>query len=294
MGSQSRFRFQVQQRNIMSRTTLHLAVFALVCHMIIEHGWARTAHDCFFVDGKALCGEEGQLAREQQRLSIEAKLRERQFKADQGELPQGDDPRFESRVAFTGSADTNENGNARPEKGQARPLPTPCPLEETTTTTTTTTTTLPPCPVTTTTTTTLPPCPLTTTTEAATTTTEAPLSPCERARQEALLRNNNNPYVMMADQPIAEAVFMDQDRGQIINQERPAFTQLTTDTQDAPILSDSMMGSRMPDTVRGTRGLSLYRTFMEPERSFGLGQTSHQGQVSNIGNAYDDQDFEYY
>ena len=54
---------------------------------------------------------------------------ERQLKADQGELPQGDDPRFESRVAFTGRANTNEKGNARPEKGQARPLPTPCPLE---------------------------------------------------------------------------------------------------------------------------------------------------------------------
>ena len=58
----------------MSHQTLLLAVFALVCHMSIELGWARSAHDCFFVDGKALCGEEGQLAREQQRLSIEAKL----------------------------------------------------------------------------------------------------------------------------------------------------------------------------------------------------------------------------
>jgi len=271
MGSQSRFRFQVQQRNIMSRTTLHLAVFALVCHMIIEHGWARTAHDCFFVDGKALCGEEGQLAREQQRLSIEAKLRERQFKADQGELPQGDDPRFESRVAFTGSADTNEKGNARPEKGQARPLPTPCPLEETTTTTTTTTTTLPPCPVT-------------------TTTTEAPLSPCEQARrQQELMRNN--PYVMMADQPVAEATTMEQDGGRIMNQERPAFTQ-----QDAPVLSESMTGSRMPDVIRGSRGLSLYRSFMpafmETERSFGR-PASHQGQVSNR-DVNDDEDFEFY
>ena len=95
-------------------------------------------------------------------------------------------------MAFTGRANTNEKGNARPEKGQARPLPTPCPLEETTTTTTTTTTTLPPCPLT-------------------TTTTEAPpaLSPCEqRRREEELMRNN--PYVMMADQPIAEATTMEE------------------------------------------------------------------------------------
>merc|ERR1719431_1494363 len=259
---------------MMSRQTLLLAAFALICHMVIEHGWARTAHDCFFVDGKALCGEEGQLAREQQRLSIEAKLKERQFKADLGELPQGDDPRFESRVAFTGRADTNEKGNAKTRKGQARPLPTPCPLEETTTTTTT----LPPCPLT------------TTTTEATTTTTETPLSPCEQARrQNELMRNN--PYVMMADQPVADAIIMNLDGGRIMNQERPVFTQLTTEEQDGPILSESMMGSRLPDTVRGSsRGrLSLYHTFMEPERSFGR-PTSHQGQVSNRGNVNDDPD----
>lgn len=264
----------------MLRQTLLLAVFALICNMVIERAFARTAHDCFFVDGKALCGEEGQLAREQQRLSIEAKLRERQFKADIGELPQGDDPRFESRVAFTGRANTNEKGNARPEKGQARPLPTPCPLEETTTTTTTTT--LPPCPLT------------TTTTEATTTTTEAPLSPCEQARrQNEIMRNN--PYVMMADQPVAEAIIMNQDEGRAMNQERPAFTQLTTEEQDAPILSESMMGSRLPDTVRGSnRGrLSLYHTFMEPERSFGR-PTSHQGQVSNRANVNDDPDYGSY
>ena len=129
--------------------------------------------------------------------------RERQLKADQGELPQGDDPRFESRVAFTGNANTNEKGNARPEKGQARPMPTPCPLEQTTTTTTTTTTPPPPppCPPPTTT---PPPCPLMTTT-----TTEAPLSPCEQARRQAEIMRNN-PYVMMADQPIAEATIMEE------------------------------------------------------------------------------------
>merc|ERR1719367_1333341 len=123
----------------MSRSTLRLVTMAMIFIVEEQKVLARTAHDCFFVDGKALCGEEGRLAREQQRLSIQAILTERQLKADQGELPQGDDPRFESRVAFTGRANTNEKGNARPEKGQARPLPTPCPLEEPTTTTTTTT-----------------------------------------------------------------------------------------------------------------------------------------------------------
>ena len=98
-------------------------------------------------------------------------------------------------------------GNARPEKGQARPAPTPCPLA--TTTTTTTTTTKPPCPLATTTT--PPPCPLAT--------TEAPLSPCEKYRLEqeekhrqAQEKLRSNAYVMgiRNDQPYAEQGFVDQ------------------------------------------------------------------------------------
>ena len=42
-----------------------------------------------------------------------------------------------------------------------------------------------------------------------TTTTEAPLSPCEQARrQNEIMRNN--PYVMMADQPVAQATTMEE------------------------------------------------------------------------------------
>ena len=44
-----------------------------------------------------------------------------------------------------------------------------------------------------------------------TTTTEAPLSPCEQARrQNEIMRNN--PYVMMADQPEAQATTMEEVR----------------------------------------------------------------------------------
>ena len=49
-------------------------VMAFICHFAIERSSARTAPTCFFVDGKALCGEEGELAREQQRKTLEAKL----------------------------------------------------------------------------------------------------------------------------------------------------------------------------------------------------------------------------
>ena len=79
-----------------------------------------------------------------------------------------------------------------------------------------------------------------------------------------------------------------------MNQQRPAFTQLSMGVQDAPIQSESMMGSRMPVAIHGTRGLSLYRTFMDPERNFGR-PTSNQGQISNQANDDDnEQDFDFY
>ena len=56
------------------------------------------------------------------------------------------------------------------------------------------------------------------------------------------------------------------------------------------------MGSRLPDSVRGTntRGrLSLYQTFMQPERSFGhQQQRPGHGQPLNLANG--DQDYGMY
>lgn len=186
------------------------------------------------------------------------------MKADRGELPQGDDPRFESRVAFTGRADTNEKGQPRPEKGQPRPPPCPPP----TTTTTTTTTTEPPCPL--------------------ATTTQKPLTPCELAR----MRQNN--YVMH-DQPLADQPQADQPI-----EDRP---QLRTVATEAPVVEDSqpstassMMNSRMPDYARNANwgGLRLYHTFQDPVYS-NSGSTANNNPAStrnNINN--DDEEYGFY
>ena len=66
--------------------------------------------------------------------------------------------------------------------------------------------------------------------------------------------------------------------------------------EDAPIISDSMMGSRLPDSVRGSnRGrLSLYHTFMEPERSFGNPSSpQNRDQPSNLANNATPQELDY-
>jgi len=88
-------------------------ILATACYLATDESWARStaSHSCFFHDGKTLCGEEAELARNEVAEDLKRTMLEQQRKADHGELPQGDDPRFESRasrVAFTGRANTNE------------------------------------------------------------------------------------------------------------------------------------------------------------------------------------------
>merc|ERR1719420_1570834 len=207
---------------------------------------AKIQHDCYLVDGKALCGPEGDLARRQNEEAIALLMAEQQLKADTGDLPQGDDPRFESRqsrVAFTGRADTNEKGQPRPEKGQARPQPTtppPCPPP---------TTTPPPCP-TTTTTTTPPPCPRQTTPSPCA--ARRTLTPCE----EEMMRRN--AYSMQGDQGYDMMVA-----------DEPVPPQVSTDSPEAVILNSmpqSFMRSLLPDSARSrsTPQFSHYHSFSEP------------------------------
>ena len=144
-------------------------------------------------------------------------------------------------------------GNARPEKGQARPAPTPCPLA--TTTTTTTTTTKPPCPL--------------------ATTTPKPLTPCEKYRleQEALRSQN---YVMH-DQPMADQPMVADDPAQLmaVQEEDPIAPQASFDYSrgDSESLSNAnaMMESALPLGIRRQANqprLSLYHTYMDSSRNY--------------------------
>merc|ERR1711953_960364 len=169
-------------------------LFVAICLFPIDESLPvdNNGQSCFFVDGVPLWGEEGEKAREEQRKFIERMIsqqQDRHLRADPDELPQGDDPMFESRVAYTGQANTNDKGQSQPVKGEPRPMPPPVkgeprPLP--------TTTTPPPCPLMTTTTTTTPP---------------KPLSPCEKWKLEQE-QMRNNPYVMQADQPIMDSMMM--------------------------------------------------------------------------------------
>lgn len=53
----------------------HILLLAAMAFIFcIEHCQAAAVQECFFVDGKALCGEEGIRAREQARLDLESKM----------------------------------------------------------------------------------------------------------------------------------------------------------------------------------------------------------------------------
>merc|ERR1711953_647418 len=230
-------------------------LFVAICLFPIDESLPvdNNGQSCFFVDGVPLCGEEGEKAREEQRKFIERMIsqqQDRHLRADPDELPQGDDPMFESRVAYTGQANTNDKGQSQPVKGEPRPMPPPVkgeprPLP--------TTTTPPPCPLMTTTTTPAP-CPLMTTTT--TTTTPKPLSPCEKWKLEQEQMRNNPPtqlgiirtrtYVdrsgiapepdmdsmMMSDQPVLQAVVQEpiqdpmmSDQPMAPQQQQPSYHQ---------------------------------------------------------------------
>jgi len=281
-------------------------LFVAICLFPIDESLPvdNNGQSCFFVDGAPLCGREGELAREKHRKMIEsliAQQQDRHLRADPDELPQGDDPRFESRVAYTGQANTNDKGQSQPVKGEPRPLPT----------------TTPPC-VTTTTTTTPAPCPL------MTTTTPKPLSPCEKWKLEQE-QMRNNPYVMQADQPMGldSMMMSDQPALQAVvqdpmmsdqpmappqqpsyHQQSPNIAQLgqfrgdpgyvTTPVpiSEASTLGNSLMESLLPEDVRGAnRGrLSLYHTFMEPSRMYqnddAQRSSQHQEDYSNDESPY--------
>lgn len=71
-----RFKFNVSLvfTFIMPRHFLLLAILGLICHLAIEQIQARAAGDCFFVDGKSLCGQDGILARQQQEQAIREQM----------------------------------------------------------------------------------------------------------------------------------------------------------------------------------------------------------------------------
>lgn len=226
-----------------------VALFVAICLFPTDESLPADGNSCFFVDGVPLCGREGEEAREKHRKMIEnliVKQQDQHLRADPDELPQSDDPRFESRVAYTGQANTNNKGQSTPVKGEPRPLPT---------------TTTPPCPPTTTT---PPPCPLMTTTT--TTTTPKPLSPCEKYKLEQE-KMRNNPYVMMADQPALDIdnMMADQPVPEAVMSEEQSFIQAVNfEEQSAPAVSQQYAPSQYAQLGQFRGELASPTTQMPP------------------------------
>jgi len=177
---------------------------------------------CYFRNGKALCGEEGVRAREEDRQRVQrARQRAQQLRRPASGngadfyVPrlQNDEPdpfiRRQAAVNDKGNVPPREQEFVAPPTEVVPPPPTtttraPCPTPPPTTTTTTqlpcppATTTQRPCPLAPTTTT-LPPCPY-----APTTTTTTTQSPCEvwRAQQQQQLRRPRARNQFQSDQPL--------------------------------------------------------------------------------------------